>query len=236
MPNRKVHVGDRFGDLVVEKTYMTNAMRCVCRCKCGNTIDLYTSALLIRKNLTCGCEKRKQTPPKIPDRMLAMKGKVYGSLEVLDVYRPTKADKQGAYPTMLRCKCLNCGTITEPRASAVLCGAIKSCSTCNRRIREMAKEAIDASFVWGTNITSIDGRRQINKNNTTGYNGVSRKRGRYRAYIYFRRKQYDLGLYATPEEAADARKEAEEKIYGDFLRWYAETYPEQWEKLQKSKK
>lgn len=235
MAKQKVHVGDRFGDLVVEKTYMTNAMRCVCRCKCGNTIDCYTSALLVRKNPTCGCEKRERPSKEIPDRLLAMKGKVFGSLEVLDVFRPTPPGNQGVYVTKLRCRCLNCGTVTEPSASAVLRGAIKSCRTCNRKIREMAKDAIDASFVGGTNVTQIDGRRRINKNNTTGYNGVSRIGDRYRAYITFRRKQYNLGIYKTPEDAAAARKEAEERIYGNFLQWYAETYPEQWDKIKREK-
>ena len=235
MPKQKVHVGDRFGELVVEKTYMTNAMRCVCRCKCGNTIDLYVSALLSRKNPTCGCEKYVQIR-QIPDRMLAMKGKVYGTLEVLDVFRPNHANKNGAYSTKLRCKCLKCGTITEPYASAVLCGAIKSCKTCNRKIQEMAKDAMEAAYVGGTNITAIDGRRKLNKNNATGYTGVCRAGNKYRAYINFKRKQYELGTYQTPEDAASVRKKAEERIYGDFLKWYAETYPELWEKLRKQDK
>lgn len=210
-------------------------MRCLCRCKCGNTIDLYTSALLARKNPTCGCEKRKRTPPKIQDKYLAMRGNVYGTLEVLDVFRPSRADGQGKSPTKLRCRCLKCGTITEPDAVAVLRGSTKSCTTCNRRIREMTKDVMEASFVGGTNIVQIDGRRKRNKNNTTGYNGVSRLGDKYRAYINFRRKQYNLGVYNDLPQAVKARKEAEERIYGDFLRWYADTYPEQWAKIQKSR-
>ncbi len=235
MPKKKVHVGDQFGDLVVEKIYMANSMRCVCRCKCGNTIDLCISSLLARKNPTCGCEKRRRIY-QIPDHILAMKGKVYGSLEVLDVYRPIRANSQGKYPTKLRCRCLNCGTVTEPYASAVLCGAIKSCIKCNTKVQETAKAVIEASYVGGTSVIAIDGRRRKNKNNTTGYNGVCRKGDRYRAYINFRRKQYDLGLYSTPEAAAEARKEAEERIYGNFLQWYADTYPGLWDKIRKRNK
>lgn len=235
MPKQKVHVGDKFGDLVVVSIYMTNATRCVCRCKCGNTIDVYTSALLNRKNPTCGCEKYVKKH-KIPDHMLDMKGKVYGTLEVLDVFRPNRANKNGEYLTKLRCKCLNCGTVTEPYASAVLCGAIKSCKNCNRKIREMAKDAIDAAYVGGTNVTAIDGRRKLNKNNTTGYTGVCRAGNQYRAYINFKRKQYDLGIYHTLEDAAAARKKAEERIYGGFLEWYASAYPELWDKLSKRNK
>ena len=35
------------------------------------------------------------------------------------------------------------------------------------------------------------------------------------------------------EDAVAARKAGEKAIYGDFLKWYAETHPEQWEKLKK---
>ena len=231
MPKLKVHVGDKFGDLVVEKIYLANGMRCVCRCKCGNTIDLYTSALLKRKNPTCGCERLQPTPRKIPDRFLDMKGKVFGDLEVIDVYKLGYLNKQGMNPVMLRCKCVKCGSVTEPRASAVLSGQIMGCNKCNLKNLDKGREISKEASVEGTKITLIDGRRHRNKNNTTGFNGVSHRGNRYRAYIYFKRKQYSLGIYDTPEEAAAARKEAEERIYGGFLQWYAETYPEQWERI-----
>ena len=59
------------------------------------------------------------------------------------------------------------------------------------------------------------------------------KGGRFRAYITFRRKQYYLGTFDQIEDAVHARKEAEDKIYGDFLDWYRETYPDRWERLSK---
>ncbi|MEY8396201.1 hypothetical protein AALB64_15525 [Lachnospiraceae bacterium 45-P1] len=55
---------------------------------------------------------------------------------------------------------------------------------------------------------------------------------KYRAYINFQRKQYSLGLFSRIEDAVAARKEAERQIYGDFLRWYEEAYPENWERLK----
>jgi hypothetical protein len=41
------------------------------------------------------------------------------------------------------------------------------------------------------------------KNNSTGYLGVSRYKGRYRAFITVRKKFHYLGTYSTPEEARD---------------------------------
>ena len=99
-------------------------------------------------------------------------------------------------------------------------------------------EILKIASVGGTSITAIDGRRKINKNSSTGYNGISYmpKIGKYRAYINFQRKQYTLGLHEKIEDAILARKCAEKEIYGNFLGWYANEYPEKWEKLNKTRK
>ena len=43
---------------------------------------------------------------------------------------------------------------------------------------------------------------------------------KYRAVIMFKRRQHHLGLFDTLEDAAAARKEAEEKYYKPFLESY----------------
>lgn len=53
------------------------------------------------------------------------------------------------------------------------------------------------------------------------------------AYIYFRGKRYHLGCYLDINDAIKVRELAEKKIFGDFLNWYAETYPEKYRKFQK---
>ena len=47
-------------------------------------------------------------------------------------------------------------------------------------------------------------RKGLNKNNTSGYNGVSEKNGRFRAAFNFNYKTYNLGYFDTPEEANQA--------------------------------
>lgn len=91
------------------------------------------------------------------------------------------------------------------------------------------------SYVDSTYVIAIDGRRKTNKNSTTKVTGVSyfEKQGKYRAYINFQRKQYYLGLYEKIEDAIKARKAAEQNIYGNFLEWFRNTYPEEWEKINK---
>ena len=51
---------------------------------------------------------------------------------------------------------------------------------------------------------------KLPKNNTTGVRGVYRIWGKYVAKIVFQKKQYHLGSYDSLEEAALARREAEE--------------------------
>lgn len=74
------------------------------------------------------------------------------------------------------------------------------------------------------------------KRKTSGIRGVhwDKKREKWVAQIGFKGKNYYLGRYEKKEDAADARKESEKYLYKDFLKWYAEAYPERWKKLQKN--
>ena len=62
---------------------------------------------------------------------------------------------------------------------------------------------------------ALKGKRS--KNNTSGVRGVTFLNGRYIATITFRKQHYYLGRYERIEEAALARKKAEEVLYGEWL-------------------
>ncbi len=72
----------------------------------------------------------------------------------------------------------------------------------------------------GTSIDAIKSKK-VPTDNTTGYKGVYRIRGKYMAKIVFRKKQYFLGTYENIEDAAQARKEAEEVLFDGLARHYA---------------
>ena len=60
---------------------------------------------------------------------------------------------------------------------------------------------------------------RMRADNKTGFKGVFRiKSGRYRAKIDINRQQIHVGYFKTLKEAAEARKEAAERIHGPFAR------------------
>lgn len=81
------------------------------------------------------------------------------------------------------------------------------------------KNKIKKAFVDGTNVRQISQDRKLNSNNKTGVKGVcwSNQKHKYRAQITFKGKKYHLGFYDKLEDAAKARKQAEEKVFGSFV-------------------
>jgi hypothetical protein len=57
------------------------------------------------------------------------------------------------------------------------------------------------------------------KNNACGFKGVHLiPSGRWRATVWKKGRKYDLGIFATPEEAHAAYMEKARKLYGEFAR------------------
>lgn len=56
------------------------------------------------------------------------------------------------------------------------------------------------------------------RTNSTGHRGVcwNKNVGKWQAYIGFKKKLHHLGLFATPEAAAEARRVAEIKMHAEF--------------------
>ena len=82
-------------------------------------------------------------------------------------------------------------------------------------------------FVDGTSVTLLEKTgKWLLKNNSSGYNGVylNRRTQKWTAQIGFKGKNYNLGSFSRIEDAVDARKKAEDRIYGEFLEWYYQTY------------
>lgn len=208
-PPLKDYVGKRFGMLtVLEYAGKWDSMhRWRCLCDCGNETIVGQTLLQSGRTKSCGCNG---SPP-----MEDLTGKVFGKLTVLELAEW----KSGTSYWLCRCEC---GNETKVRYAYLISGHTKSCGCLQNSIIKT-----NMKFVDGTSVTLLEkaGKRLL-KNNSSGYNGVylNRRTQKWTAQIGFKGKNYNLGSFSRIEDAVDARKKAEDRIYGEFLEWYYQTY------------
>lgn len=232
-----IEIGKTYGYIRVDGMANRGYRSYKCHCmKCGRDFEGNGTKVFEYKNTGCGnCRENERTAIR-ENEYKSYIGKKFGYLEVIDFagYAKISKNRTNEVPVM-KCVCSFCGSETEIPLVRLKSGSAKTCVRCARKNLKIGNEIKEMASVDGTLITAIDGRRVLNKNSSTGYNGVSwmPKIGKYRSYIYFKKKQYNLGSYEKIEDAIAARKEGEKAIYGNFLEWYKENYPDRWEKLQK---
>lgn len=238
-PQQRIIVGETYGEITVLDKSGGRQPIYSCRCKkCKSVFSAIGQQIFRYEKIGCSECRRAKRQREREENSRNYIGCIFGDLVVIDSvglkFSRWQDGREYTEPVML-CKCQKCGSETEIPLQRLKQGGANQCAECNRKNLADGREINQKAFVGGTLITAIDGRRKPNKNSSTGYNGVSYviKSGMYRAYINFRRKQYHLGSYAKIEDAIAARKEAEKNIYGDFLKWYADTYPEKWAKIKK---
>ncbi|XCP84627.1 transcriptional regulator [Roseburia hominis] len=212
-PPLKDFVGKRFGKLVVQKYAgkWKGLHHWQCICDCGNETIAGQTALQSGKTKSCGCLGN----PPAKDIL----GRQFGDLTVIAY----DGKREGTY--FWRCQC-KCGNETVVQQNNLLLGHTKSCGCRQKTVYKENLKLID-----GTSVTMLEASRQhrLISTNSSGYGGVYRKRksGKWAAQITFKGKTYYLGSFIKIEDAVKARKEAEESIYGEFLKWYYEVYLEE---------
>lgn len=127
------------------------------------------------------------------------------------------------------CRC-DCGKFKKVSARSLKNGSVASCGCLGRENSSKngkiyGKKIVDDYCIAGTNVNNLTAK--IPKNNTSGHKGVSwnSSKNKWVAQIEFQGKHYYLGRFSQKEDAIKAREEAEKKMFGNFLEWYAETYP-----------
>lgn len=202
-PGQRDLAGMRFGKLVAveptEQRAKNGTVVWCCRCDCGNEILVSMGQLLNGYRKSCNCLSK---PP-----LKNWIGKRFGKLMVISY-----DGKKGGCHFWI-CKC-DCGNTVSVRQSNLKGGKTSSCG-CLADIRKKVH------YVDGTCIELIQSRK-LSKNNTSGIRGVYRNKNsnKWVAKITFKGKQYNLGSYTEKEDAAKARKEAEDRLFGGFLEWY----------------
>ena len=180
-----------------------------CKCSCGNEIDVLASLLVTGRKAHCGCKADPQYySVDITDRQFGR----------LTAKYPLK-DRERKGGVVWHCKC-ECGNEVDIPYNWLMYSGMQSCG-CQRREHEQSL----STYLTHVNGTSLDMIRskKVPNDNTTGYRGVYLIKGKYVAKIVFQKKAYYLGVYDNIEEAAEARKEAEELLFdgatAHYERW-----------------
>ena len=207
MGNAADLIGQRFGIYTVigaAESTTSGRRRWLCRCDCGTERIVLGSNLKNGHSESCGCR-----------RIRDLTGERVGRLTVLE--RSERYASRGKRNVRLwKCLC-DCGNITYKATDTLTNPQQSMCSDCAQRYAAAcAREG--AGYVEGTQLSRIQNPVQ-EASNATGIRGVyfETKTHKYRARLKFRGQMYNLGSYPTLEEAVQARRAAEEDIYGNFL-------------------
>lgn len=134
-------------------------------------------------------------------------GKRYGRLIVVKKTGKKARGKENVY----LCKC-DCGNTVEVRSGLLSQGRKKSCGCLYKdtRISNMDRLNKAKKYVDGIHVGAFDGR--FNKNNTSGFKGVSKHNGGYRAKITVKGHTYYGKTRSIKEEAYKDRLKFEEEL------------------------
>ena len=107
---------------------------------------------------------------------------------------------------------------TDVTEDGLVHGNYRSCGCLKSELQSNINKQLH--LVDGTCVEWLE-KRKHRSDNTSGLRGVSRmKNGHYRVSIGFKGQRYHLGTYASFQDAAAARLEAEEQIHGGFVAAY----------------
>lgn len=206
-------IGQQFGELLViqrAENGKNGAVHWLCKCSCGTDYITQTSMLLSGKRTRCTgkSHQKNYAYSDITQRR-------FGRLVAL--YPSKRYDASGS--VIWRCHC-DCGNELDVSYKSLMYGNQKSCG-CQKKEHQQKLNTY-LTHVAGTSIDMLKSPK-IPKDNTTGYKGVYLVHGKYLAKIVFQKKQYVLGEYDKIEDAAEARKEAEEVLFvsvaAHFQKW-----------------
>lgn len=216
--------GMQFGRLTVlgyagSKLPSGAAKRWVCLCRCGNTSIAPAGKLKTKQAISCGCiAKEAKTPSSvIPEPQNGTKHipLTKGRYAVVDEVDYDHLMQHSWY-------CDGRGY------------ASRSTRNGEQKMHRAIMNAPVGVEVDHINLDKIDNRRAnlrlasrqenacnqaIQRNNTSGFKGVSKNRqGKWFAQIMARGKHYNLGGFASIEDARDAYASAAKRLHGEFHR------------------
>lgn len=143
--------GQRFGKLVVDHMVYGEKIRnkkcsyCVCKCDCGEYINLEPYELTSGKRISCGCDAYERVGAKLRKDVT---GNKYGRLTVKEVFWVNGKS---------RCICVcDCGNEIETSTSSVINGVTKSCGCYKKEITTLTNSKDWTGVVSPTGVKFIE--------------------------------------------------------------------------------
>ena len=180
-----------FGKLLVIKEDLKSGI-CYCQCKCGQYRSVPKAYLTAKVITSCGCSKA---------RAIDLTGQRFGSLTAIQPVQMRDTDNSVRW----LCRC-SCGSYTTVSSNKLRTNHTKSCGCQKLSLIKAAKTFIDGTCV------EVLLSNKIRANNTSGHTGVAKKGKKWQAYLTYGKKQHQLGVYASKEEAIQARERAEHRV------------------------
>lgn len=150
-------------------------------------------------------------------RLHKITGQKFGKLTAL---KPT--DKRTKDRSIIwLCQC-DCGKEKLVSSTKLISGDLISCGCLRPEVsRKALIKAKSKNNVLGTNIGLIK-KKTLRSDNSSGVTGVrwNKLKGKWISRIYFQGKEHYIGTYKNFIDAVDARKNAEQKFFGEFLEQY----------------
>lgn len=220
------HVGEKWGELTIISGFKQGRrLYAECKCSCGKTCTARYDMIKCGNTRSCG---------HLSERTRFSGHNLTGKINKYGIRAINPTGKRVDTSVIWECECV-CGKIFEVPAyyfdKIKSCGCLKA-DQCKKNGEKNLTKVWENYYLDGTSVAHIKENRPF-KTNKSGIRGVSwdKSRKKWRAQIIFKGKNYFLGRFDKKEDAAEARKEAEKYLYKDFLKWYAETFPDRWKKL-----
>lgn len=215
MRKMKDLTGQIFGRLLVVGFNSRDGKRYYwdCTCDCGKPKKVEGSSLKAGHTQSCGCLRKECDEDLKLKNTINMAGQVFGRLLVIN----NISERNRGGSVQWRCLC-DCGNFTTVPRNDLVNSHTESCGCKKQEIMN------NYLHFQGTNPSLLKSKR-IWSTNTSGVRGVRWKSNRWESYITFKDKDYYLGRYENLSDAAAIRKQAEEKIFGEFLEWYDSQFP-----------
>lgn len=137
------------------------------------------------------------------------KGKDIAGLEFGFITALEPTEKRVRRDVVWRCRC-RCGSELELPATRLLLNNTLSCGCIQKEHIKRAKK-----YFGGTSLEQSLQDTVVSTRSTSGYVGVTRKKGKWQAYITYKKQHYSLGTYTKLEDAIKARARAKEAVMED---------------------